>query len=72
MADETKIYYNEFFDGRDYPDQYGLKPSYTEHPIMSNLSKRDMFGTSDVKLSWEDRAKFYFLPFLTNCYKFTR
>ena len=72
MGDENKIYYNEFFDGRDYPDQYGLKPSFTEHPIMSNLSKRDMLGTSDAKLSWEDRSKFYFLPFLTNCYKFTR
>lgn len=30
---------------------------------MSNLTRRDI---------WEDAAKFYFLPFLTECYRFTR
>lgn len=57
MVDENKIYYNEFFDGKD------ANSTFKERPLVSNLTKRDI---------WEDEAKFYFLPFLINCYKFTR
>ena len=74
MASEHKdIYFNEFFEG--YPnlpkeeldkwieDNKRRKKTFVEYPSVSNLTRRDV---------WEDRAKFYFLPFLINCYKFTR
>ena len=74
MADENRqIYFNEFFEGR--PDLKGedlktwleeekrKKKTFAERPCVNNLTRRDI---------WEDRAKFYFLPFMINCYKFTR
>ena len=75
MADENdnKVYFNEFFES--YPnlpkeelkkwleEKRRHKPSFVEYPCVNNLTRRDI---------WEDRAKFYFLPFLINCYKFTK
>ena len=70
MAD---VYYNEFFEG--YPklskadlktwieEKRRKKKVFAEHPTVNNLTRRDI---------WQDRAKFYFLPFLINCYRFTR
>ena len=70
MAD---TYYNEFFEG--YPklskadlkiwlkEKERQKKVFAEHPTVNNLTRRDI---------WQDRAKFYFLPFFINCYKFTR
>lgn len=70
MAD---TYYNEFFEG--YPklskddlkiwlkENNRRKKVFAEHPTVNNLTRRDI---------WQDRAKFYFLPFFINCYKFTR
>ena len=39
------------------------KSTFAERPCVNNLTRRDI---------WNDRAKFYFLPFMINCYKFTR
>lgn len=75
MADENdnKVYFNEFFES--YPnlpkeelrkwleEKRRHKPSFVEYPCVNNLTRRDI---------WEDRAKFYFLPFMINCYKFTK
>ena len=57
MVDANGIYYNEFFERRD------PKPDFSARPLLHSLTQRDI---------WEDEAKFYFLPFLTNCYRFTR
>ena len=73
MDGEHNIYWNEFFEG--YPnlpkeelkiwlaEERRKKKTFAEHPTVNNLTRRDI---------WEDRAKFYFLPFMMNCYKFTR
>ena len=73
MENESDIYYNEFFEGHPNLSKQDLKiwleenkrkeKIFAEHPRVNNLTRRDV---------WEDRAKFYFLPFLMNCYKFTR
>ena len=73
MDNEQDIYYNEFFEGKpklsdeDWKkwkkEQERKKKTFAEQPCVNNLTRRDI---------WEDRAKFYFLPFLINCYKFTR
>ena len=69
----TETYYNEFFEG--VPKLTGedlkiwleenrkKKKTFKEFPCVKNLTTRDM---------WGNRAKFYFLPFLINCYNFTR
>ena len=73
------IYYNEFFEGYPKLSQADLKTwieenkrksrkTFVEHPSVRNLTVRDIVG----ELEWRDRAKFYFLPFLVNCYRFTR
>ena len=56
-TDKNGIYYNEFFEGKD-PDS-----DFTEHPLLANLTQRQVI---------DEKAKFYFLPFLINCYLFTR
>lgn len=74
MAENNKeIYFNEFFEG--HPNLKGndlkvwleeekrKKRIFAEHPTVNNLTRRDVM---------EDRAKFYFLPFMINCYRFTR
>ena len=70
---ENQTYYNEFFEG--VPKLSGddlivwrkenerRKTTFAEKPSVRNLTRPDI---------WIDRAKFYFLPFLINCYKFTR
>ena len=73
MENKSDIYYNEFFEGvpkltgKDLKtwieENKRMKKTFAEHPTVNNLTRRDI---------WEDRAKFYFLPFLMNCYKFTR
>lgn len=69
MATRDGIYYNEFFEGsKDRPED-----TFDKRPMVSNLTKRDIFiQDGDSRLKWETQAKFYFLPFLINCYKFTR
>lgn len=72
MADQT-TYYNEFFEGcpklpkeelRKWLDGQKLKKStFAEYPCTKNLTRVDI---------WEDKAKFYFLPFMMNCYQFTK
>lgn len=72
MAD-NKTYYNEFFEGAPQLSAQDLviwrkehdrrKKTFAEQPSVNNLTRPDI---------WVDRAKFYFLPFLVNCYKFTR
>lgn len=73
MDGNKDIYWNEFFEG--YPklskedhkawmaEHDRMKTTFAEHPTLNNLTRPDI---------WLDRAKFYFLPFLVNCYKFTR
>lgn len=74
MADEEKqIYYNEFFEGEPMLSKEDRetwekevkrqKKTFAERPCVNNLTRRNI---------WEDRAKFYFLPFMINCYQFTR
>lgn len=73
MDNEHDIYYNTFFDGYPQLSKEDLeiwlkendrkKKTFVEHKTLNNLTYNDI---------WEDRAKFYFLPFLTNCYNFTR
>lgn len=75
---EQITYYNEFFEG--YPklpkEELGRwllevkskKNTFKKYPCTRNLTMMDMLGEE----KWEDRAKFYFLPFLINCYKFTK
>lgn len=73
MDTNKEIYYNEFFEGvpklsgKDLKtwiaEEKRKKKTFAERPCVNNLTRRDI---------WEDRAKFYFLPFLMNCYKFTR
>lgn len=73
MADKHDIYYNEFFEGCPRLSKEDMKiwqaennrkkKTFAEHPTVNNLTRRDMM---------EDRAKFYFLPFMINCYRFTR
>lgn len=73
MENESDIYYNEFFEGVPKLTGQDLKiwieenrrrkKTFAEHPTVNNLTRRDI---------WNSRAKFYFLPFLMNCYKFTR
>ena len=70
---QTEPYYNEFFEGcpklpkeelrKWLEEQRRKKSTFVEYPSVGNLTRRDI---------WEDRAKFYFLPFLINCYQFTR
>jgi len=43
------------------------KRTFAERPCISTLTVRDILGEN-----WKDRSKFYFLPFMMNCYKFTR
>lgn len=72
MADQT-TYYNEFFEGcpklpkeelRKWLDGQKFKKStFAEYPCTKNLTRVDI---------WEDKAKFYFLPFMMNCYQFTK
>lgn len=73
MAD-SNIYYNEFFEGTpnlsgsdlkaflEERRRHGRKP-FVEKPLLQSLTESEM---------WKTRAKFYFLPFLINCYRFTR
>ena len=73
MDSEKMTYRNEFFEGHPNlpPEEMRIwieenkrkKKIFVEYPTIKNLTRRDI---------WEDRAKFYFLPFLFNCYKFTR
>lgn len=73
MENKSDIYYNEFFEGlpklpddqfKAYMEEWRRKKKvFAEKPLLNNLTKNDI---------WQDRAKFYFLPFLVNCYKFTR
>ena len=72
MANDN-TYFNEFFEG--YPklskedfiiwwrENIRKKKPFVEKPLLQSLTLSDM---------WVERAKFYFLPFLINCYKFTR
>ena len=72
MAEQT-TYYNEFFEccpklpkeelKEWLEEQRRKKSTFVEYPCVKNLTRRDI---------WEDRAKFYFLPFLINCYQFTK
>lgn len=72
MADQ-ETYYNEFFEGypklpkdelRAYLEEERKKQRpFVEHPTVGSLTKWDI---------WQERAKFYFLPFLIECYRFTR
>lgn len=72
MADQT-TYYNEFFEGcpklpkeelRKWLDGQKFKKStFSEYPCTKDLTRVDI---------WEDKAKFYFLPFMMNCYQFTK
>ena len=72
METET-TYYNEFFEGcpklpkdelkKWLEEQRRKKSTFVEYPCVKNLTRRDI---------WEDRAKFYFLPFMINCYQFTK
>ena len=72
MGTET-TYYNEFFEGcpklpkeelkKWLEEQRRKKSIFVEYPCVNNLTRRDI---------WEDRAKFYFLPFMINCYQFTK
>ena len=57
----TKIYWNEFFEGD--PRLEEPYKTFSEKPMLKNLTKNDI---------WVDKAKFYFLPFLVQCYRFTR
>lgn len=77
MAENT-TYYNEFFEGHpNLPkvelerwlkeEKYKQKP-FEKYPCTRNLTVKDILGEKE----WRDRAKFYFLPFLINCYKFTK
>ena len=71
--EENQTYHNEFFEG--YPklssehlkvwkkEHDRKKKSFVEQSTANNLTRPDI---------WKDRAKFYFLPFLFNCYKFTK
>ena len=69
----SDIYYNEFFESTPKLSKEDLKiwleqnrkkkKTFSEFPCVKNLTKN---------IIWEDKAKFYFLPFLINCYKFTR
>ena len=71
--EENQTYYNEFFEGVPKLNAKDLdiwrkenqrkKKVFAEHPTVNNLTRVDI---------WRDRSKFYFLPFLINCYKFTR
>ena len=74
MAEDDKnTYYNEFFEGHPnlpkdelkkwLEEERRKKRVFAEYPTVNNLTRRDI---------WLDRAKFYFLPFFINCYKFTR
>ena len=73
MEDTKDIYYNEFFEGKPKlsksdmalwsKENERIKTTFVEKPAIRNLTQNDI---------WADRAKFYFLPFLMNCYKFTR
>ena len=73
MPSRNDIYYNEFFEGVPklsaddlaiwMKEHDRMKMTFAEHPTVNNLTRWDV---------WKDRAKFYFLPFLMNCYKFTR
>ena len=76
--EEQTTYYNEFFEG--YPklpkeelerwlrEVKPKKNTFKKYPCTRNLTVMDMLGEEE----WRDRAKFYFLPFLINCYKFTK
>jgi hypothetical protein len=74
---ETTTYYNEFFEGCPklpkeelrlwLEEQRRKKSTFVEYPCVKNLTRRDIWRDT-----WEDRAKFYFLPFLINCYQFTK
>ena len=71
--EKLPTYYNEFFEGQpklskaDYEayiaEERKKKKTFVEKPMVKKLTKRDI---------WKERAKFYFLPFLINCYRFTR
>lgn len=71
--EKPPTYYNEFFEGSPqmpkeemeayFAEERKKKKIFVEKPMLKNLTKNEI---------WKDRAKFYFLPFLTNCYKFTR
>lgn len=63
MIDKDNIYYNEFFE------KYDKDHTFSQMPHLKNLTQVDIFG-DDV--GWSDMARFYFLPFLVNCYRFTR
>jgi len=72
MDNEQDIYYNEFFEGipQNLSGQElqawleeNRDKTFKDLPLLKKLTKRDI---------WEDKAKFYFLPFLINCYNFTR
>ena len=70
--------YDEFFEGdpklakeelgRGLLEVKSKKNTFKKYPCTRNLTISDMIGEE----KWEDRAKFYFLPFLINCYKFTK
>lgn len=71
--EKPPTYYNEFFEGLPkfsdadlntyLAEEERKKKTFAEDPKLCNLTRYDI---------WQDRAKFYFLPFLINCYKFTR
>lgn len=71
--EKLPTYYNDFFEGvpKMSNEELGAylkendrkKTTFVENPTLNNLTKNEI---------WVDRAKFYFLPFLTNCYKFTK
>lgn len=52
-----EIYYNKFFEGKEKGS------TFDQNPMLSNLTQSTM---------WKDKEKFYFLPYLVNCYKFTK
>ena len=75
----AEVYYNEFFEGHPNLPKEELKAwieenrrrnrkTFVEYPSVKTLTVKDMVGEKE----WRDRAKFYFLPFLVNCYRFTR
>ena len=75
---QIEPYYNEFFEGcpklpkeelrKWLEEQRRKKSTFVEYPCVKNLVVRDILG----EVEWRDRAKFYFLPFFINCYKFTK
>ena len=76
--EEQTTYYNEFFEGYPKLSKEELerwlrevkpkKNTFKKYPCTRNLTVMDILGEEE----WRDRAKFYFLPFLINCYKFTK